>query len=101
MVRNFHLQKESLYILMHLLIELTFFLNACFKQDLRLSHAYYNTGFHETAIVKQWWAYSEHKWATTDGHQQVIWILNIRWSLNKFPDFFRMGNFIDSTHMKL
>ena len=22
-------------------------------------------------------------------------------SLNKFPDFFRMGTFIDSTHMKL
>ena len=27
--------------------------------------------------------------------------LNIRGSLNKFPDFFRMGTFIDSTHMKL
>ena len=25
----------------------------------------------------------------------------IRGSLNKFPDFFRMGIFIDSTHMKL
>ena len=25
----------------------------------------------------------------------------IRGSLNKFPDFFRMGHFIDSTHMKL
>ena len=25
----------------------------------------------------------------------------IRGSLNKFPDFFRMGTFIDSTHMKL
>ena len=25
----------------------------------------------------------------------------IRWSLNKFPDFFRMGTFIDSIHMKL
>ena len=25
----------------------------------------------------------------------------IRGSLNKFPDFFRMGAFIDSTHMKL
>ena len=24
-----------------------------------------------------------------------------RGSLNKFPDFFRMGTFIDSTHMKL
>ena len=24
----------------------------------------------------------------------------IRGSLNKFPDFFRMGTFIDSTHMK-
>ena len=26
---------------------------------------------------------------------------NIRGSLNKFPDFFRMGTFIYSTHMKL
>ena len=25
----------------------------------------------------------------------------IRGSLNNFPDFFRMGTFIDSTHMKL
>ena len=27
--------------------------------------------------------------------------LMLRRSLNKFPDFFRMGTFIDSTHMKL
>ena len=27
--------------------------------------------------------------------------IHIRGSLNKFPDFFRMGTFIDSTHMKL
>ena len=26
---------------------------------------------------------------------------NIRRSLNKFPDFFRVGTFIDSSHMKL
>ena len=26
---------------------------------------------------------------------------DIQGSLNKFPDFFRMGTFIDSTHMKL
>ena len=25
----------------------------------------------------------------------------VQGSLNKFPDFFRMGAFIDSTHMKL
>ena len=25
----------------------------------------------------------------------------VQGSLNKFPDFFRMGTFIDSTHMKL
>ena len=25
----------------------------------------------------------------------------VRGSLNKFPDFFRMGTFIDSGHMKL
>ena len=27
--------------------------------------------------------------------------LNIQGSLNKFPDFFHMGTFIDSTHMKV
>ena len=27
--------------------------------------------------------------------------INIGGSLNKFPDFFCMGTFIDSTHMKL
>ena len=27
--------------------------------------------------------------------------LDIRGLLNKFPDFFRIGTFIDSTHMKL
>ena len=28
-------------------------------------------------------------------------IEHIRGSLNKFPDFFRMGTFIESIHMKL
>ena len=27
--------------------------------------------------------------------------VDIRGSLNNFPDFFRIGTFIDSTHMKL
>ena len=30
-----------------------------------------------------------------------IYTLYTRGSLHKFPDFFRMGTFIDSTHMKL
>ena len=30
-----------------------------------------------------------------------IFLIYNRGSLNKFPDFFRMGTFIDSTHMKL
>ena len=32
----------------------------------------------------------------TNAHTQ-----NIRGAYDKFPDFFRMGTFIDSTHMKL
>ena len=28
-------------------------------------------------------------------------IKKIRGAFNKFPDFFRMGTFIDNTHMKL
>ena len=31
----------------------------------------------------------------------LIWFIVLQGSLNKFPDFFRMGTFIDSTHMKL
>ena len=32
---------------------------------------------------------------------KYISFLYIQGSLNKFPDFFQMGTFIDSTHMKL
>ena len=28
-------------------------------------------------------------------------ILDVQGAYDKFPDFFRMGTFIDSTHMKL
>ena len=34
------------------------------------------------------------------GQSSTIY-MNIRGSLNKFPDFFHIGTFIDSTHMKL
>ena len=34
-------------------------------------------------------------------HTYVYIYIYIRGSLNKFPDFFRIGAFIDSTHMKL
>ena len=34
-------------------------------------------------------------------HTYALTNLYIRGSLNKFPDFFPMGTFIDSTHMKL
>ena len=34
-----------------------------------------------------------------DLNNPVIWI--VRGTYDKFPDFFRMGTFIDSTHMKL
>ena len=35
-------------------------------------------------------------------HRRYIYIYIYIWgSLNKFPDFFRMGSFIDSTHIKL
>ena len=36
-----------------------------------------------------------------DNHKDIDTTINIRESLNKFPDFFRMGTFIDSTYMKL
>ena len=32
---------------------------------------------------------------------QTVPLQEIRGSLNKFPDFFHMGTFIDSTHIKL
>ena len=31
----------------------------------------------------------------------IIYIFNIRGTYNNFPDFFCIGTFIDSTHMKL
>ena len=37
-------------------------------------------------------------------HLQIIYLIymyEIQGSLNKFPDFFHMGTFIDSTLMKL
>ena len=35
-------------------------------------------------------------------HTYIYYIrIYIRGSLNKFPDFFRVGTFIDSTYMKL
>ena len=33
--------------------------------------------------------------------KEMIRLFTIRGSLNQFPDFFRMGPFIDSTHSKL
>ena len=33
--------------------------------------------------------------------QKIYIYIYIRGSLNKFPDFFRMGTFIGSTNMKL
>ena len=35
----------------------------------------------------------------TSKHFDIIW--DVQEAHNKFPDFFRMGTFIDSTHMKL
>ena len=38
----------------------------------------------------------------THTHTHIMYVsIQIRESLNKFPDFFRTGTFIDSTHMKL
>ena len=47
----------------------------------------------------------EYKTIVMDDEIKKVLIINyssyIQGSLNKFPDFFRMGTFIDSTHMKL
>ena len=42
-------------------------------------------------------------WVTQYIYIDTVYILTqyIRGSLNKFPDFFHMGTFIDRTHMKL
>ena len=42
-----------------------------------------------------------HTHIHTHTHTHLLIYIYIRGSLNKFPDFFRMGTFIDSTHMKL
>ena len=33
--------------------------------------------------------------------REIPAVIDVRGSLNKFPDFFRMGTFIDCTHMKI
>ena len=43
-------------------------------------------------------------WKVFNAYKQVFYIyiyIYIQGSLNKFPDFFPMGTFIDSTHIKL
>ena len=40
-------------------------------------------------------------YAHTHTHTHTHTHIYIRGSLNKFPDFFRVGTFNDSTHMKL
>ena len=34
-------------------------------------------------------------------NHQCVCVINIQGARNKFPDFLRMGTFIDSTHLKL
>ena len=51
-------------------------------------------------------SYLKYMWSITGLKYSLMNIVNyiymyIQGSLNKFPNFFRMGTFIDSTHMKL
>ena len=45
--------------------------------------------------------YIEAKIDDTQKNSKCRFCEDLRGSLNKFPDFFRMGTFIDSTRMKL
>ena len=38
---------------------------------------------------------------SSDSFKNEIYLQIIRGAYNKFPDFLRVGTFIDSTHMKL
>ena len=49
-------------------------------------------------IYKMYWLEFFYKISIS---AEIFKELILRESLNKFPDFFRMGTFIDSTHMKL
>ena len=51
-------------------------------------------------VVAQQWFMVISGWRLM-WHLFVIFNIYIRGSLNKFPDIFCMGTFIDSTHMKL
>ena len=42
-----------------------------------------------------------HTHTHTHTHTHIYIYIYIRGAYNKFPDFFRMGTFIDSIHMKL
>ena len=57
-----------------------------------------------STILKVFWYDAIWGWtqvSQTIGEHSIHEGNNIQGSLNKFPDFFRIGTFIDSTHMKL
>ena len=60
-----------------------------------LSHI--QRAFHYTTNIKELFESTDNQ--LSEKNRPLI--KDIRGSLNKFPDFFRMGTFIDSTHMKL
>ena len=47
----------------------------------------------------KWYMHKQESVQENETHT-FLWYLEIQGSLNKFLDFFRMGTFIDSTHMK-
>ena len=63
---------------------------------------YFNNTFHEFEDLKK---FIITKTFNVDCFRlHTVWfnfLIYLRGSLNKFPDFFRMGTFIDNTHMEL
>ena len=66
----------------------------------RLRAPYWSTFFPELRV---WYEFMPFSWevAWSDMQTASSRFIYIRGSVNRFPDFFRMGTFIDSTHMKL
>ena len=69
------------------------------KEELETHNTDYNNI--QTGYKNRIWLWVMHPVDNEKGSKKTTDWKELRGSLNKFPVFFRMGTFIDSTHMKL
>ena len=79
----------------HVLITLYNFLHPVLEICLTYATSFLLPGVNHVLLMQNLFIHS------VSYRMLLMHFFHIRGSLNKFPDFFRMGTFIDSTHMKL